>query len=214
VICIFYFYRSQKDKSKLVPDSTEILLVLVYRGVSAGVGIILYYSVIALLPLSTFLVLRNLKSIFVLVISCFVGKDKITVLQTILVIMSFIGTILVIQPSLILFLIMSTEDLHQEQDSNFVAYCLLALIPVLLKALVNVIIRKYCKYSNKLREFLYIRMVYHFVWEVVSQSISTQFYLQKTKRLMDSNLPRFHLHVMSLPLHSVGLQLNVNHIET
>lgn len=146
---IFYFYRCQEHKSKLIPESRELLFVLMYRGISAGVGIILYYSVIALLPLSTFLVLRNLKGIFVLIISCFVGKDRITVLQIILVIMSFIGTILVIQPSLILFFIISREDFYQEQDSHYVGYCLLALVPVFLKALVNVIIRKYCKQFNK-----------------------------------------------------------------
>jgi drug/metabolite transporter (DMT)-like permease len=117
--------------------------VLLIRATLAGVNLLLVYSIVPHLPLSTFMILRNMKGIFVLLLSMAFGRDTITLLQAILVIVSFIGTILVIKPEL--FLGVFDSSAQKPTSNDYLFYSLLSFLPALLKASVNIILRNYCR---------------------------------------------------------------------
>ena len=102
-------------KRPIVPNNKEMLNILIIRGIIAGSNLLVFYTALKLVPLSTFLVLRNLKGIFVLIITPFYLKERLSIEQMILIIISFIGTALIVNPWIFKNMfdyIFSSESVH------------------------------------------------------------------------------------------------------
>jgi drug/metabolite transporter (DMT)-like permease len=93
-----------KIDSNLVPKKRSTLIILIFRGLIAGSNLLIFYQALKLVPLSTFIVLRNMKGIFVLLMTPIFLDERLTVLQMFLILVSFLGTALIVNPQIFITL--------------------------------------------------------------------------------------------------------------
>ena len=105
---VLYFQAKKRQRrpsqvdSRLIPGDPRTLAILMVRGVIAGSNIFIFYSALKFVSLSTFLVLRNVKGIFVLMMTPVFLDERLSWFQVFLILVSFVGTAMVVNPHMFL----------------------------------------------------------------------------------------------------------------
>ena len=90
--------KKSLETPKIMPTNKEMVFLFTCRGILAGSNLLMFYSAMKLVPLSTFLVLRNLKGIFVLLLTPLFLNEGLSCLEIFLIFVSFVGTALIVNP--------------------------------------------------------------------------------------------------------------------
>lgn len=115
---------------------------------------ILYFESLKRIPLSIAGVIVNIKGLIVLVLSIIFLEDRITAKAVLCIVICFIGTVLLIRPSVFVGPEFSPDDQSlnhfSQMNAGYFFGCILAIGASLAKAGINVWIRKFSSTSSTL----------------------------------------------------------------
>ena len=81
------------------------MFVMVICGLFLSFGLLCGFTGTSMLPLSTFAIILNLKPIIVILVSfCFIN-EKLTLIKFVLIIISFTGATLIVNPNLVYYVL-------------------------------------------------------------------------------------------------------------
>lgn len=135
----FCLYVLKNQKQNIFPDSVNKLKLLLTRGLLGSYTAVAYFIGLKYIPMSVASVLFASKGVFILFYGILLGTENLTIQAVLSVLLCALGTILLIQPSLILSGTISTL----EQSENFLRGCFFVFAALNGKALVNIFIKKY-----------------------------------------------------------------------